>query len=170
MKIIPHQLKERLARPLRELPHPSDGSLELAFDFANLAIGDVASAKSNYKGRRFANAARDLQQSVEKGAKAFGLLIGTVEPTSEQLKSKDGVYHYAYRAFTLNFGSFYQKLNNLMDALREVTQALEANPFIPKVISKRSALLINRLEGAIPSKEKINTDIQELFNLDEEEM
>ncbi|MDG7035395.1 MAG: hypothetical protein JRM78_04165 [Nitrososphaerota archaeon] len=169
MKFVSDSLKDRLTRPLKELPHPGKESLRHARELAEYGLNDVDSAKANYNAGRFANAAEDLQQSVEKGAKAFGLIIGTIEPTEEQLKYKKGVRHLAYRALILNFWNFYPRVLNLPDMLRDATQMEELHkPVMIRTIKKLQELVDN-LRKTI-SKDNIDAEIEELRNLDEESM
>ena len=170
MKFVSDDSKDKLTKPLKELPHPSKKSVELASVLAKLGLDDADSAKANYKAGRFANAAKDLQQAVEKGAKAFGLLVGTVEPTEEQLKFREGVSHLAYRAFILNFWNFYPKLLSMMDLMHDATQMKEADNFVTRGIVKKLADATDALRKLRPPQSQIDAEIKELLDLDEESM
>jgi hypothetical protein len=99
----------------------------LALDLATRAQGNIESCKDNYRGRRYADAAEDLQQAVEKAAKAFGLLTGTVRPTDAEMWA---VGHDSFKAFVLHFWDFYPKLVALMAAESNITTSELLDNFV----------------------------------------
>lgn len=65
---------------------PSSEAIQLARHFADTAVKDLDNAKLMYKRKDYAHAVYLLQQSVEKSAKATGLLGAWIPPTTSSLK------------------------------------------------------------------------------------
>jgi hypothetical protein len=64
---------------------PERQGVELALAFAKIAKKDLRASGMLYEGRLYPQAVFELQQVVEKGVKAVGLLLGLVRSTKEDL-------------------------------------------------------------------------------------
>jgi HEPN domain-containing protein len=64
---------------------PDRRGVELALAFAKIAKKDLKASGILYEERLYPQAVFELQQVVEKGVKAVGLLLGLVRPTREDL-------------------------------------------------------------------------------------
>ena len=69
---------------------PDRHGVELALAFTKIAKKDLRASEMLYEERLYPQAVFELQQAVEKGVKAVGLLSGIVRPTTEDLTSKAG--------------------------------------------------------------------------------
>jgi hypothetical protein len=69
---------------------PDRRSVEIAFSFADIAKKDLRASKVLYEKRLYSQSIFQFQQSVEKAAKAVGLLLSLVRPTKEDLTQEVG--------------------------------------------------------------------------------
>jgi hypothetical protein len=145
------------------IPVASAEAASLALDLASRAREDVLSCRDNYKQRRFAKAAEDLQQAVEKGAKTFGLLTGTVRSTDAEMKA---VGHDSFKAFILHFWDFYPKLVAVIVAESEIPDSKLLDNFVMRGTAKKLRKITDALKQTIPSDDKLKAEIYELNNLD----
>jgi hypothetical protein len=69
---------------------PDRYGVELALAFAKIAKKDLRASGMLYEEKLYPQAVFELQQAVEKGVKAVGLLLGLVRPTKEDLTREVG--------------------------------------------------------------------------------
>ena len=105
-----------LSRALAVLfPTPSAEVLELSREFAKVSAEDLQVATSSYSNKRYAQSIYNLQQSVEKAAKGFGLLQGVVKP--EELLREVG--HKSLYAILLHSTDFSIALRSFAEDIRK---------------------------------------------------
>jgi hypothetical protein len=69
---------------------PDRRGVELALAFAKIAKKDLKASEVLYDGKLYSQSVFELQQAVEKGVKAVGLLLGLARPTKEDLTKEVG--------------------------------------------------------------------------------
>jgi HEPN domain-containing protein len=74
------------------IPIPKPREARLALAYAEISRGDIDAAKVLYKRHLYQQAVYMLQQTVEKSAKSFGLMIGIVKPKDLREISHRSVY------------------------------------------------------------------------------
>lgn len=155
------------AKSLLGLPMPDVAAINLALEFAKRGLDDAASSKSNYDAGRYSKAAEDLQQAVEKGAKAFGMLVGTMRATETDVKR---VSHNSYLAFILDFETFFPKMLGAINGLFSQVPVETTGNFIVRRLVSSFAQAVKLLRKVTPTQEKVEAELKELRELDEEIM
>lgn len=101
------------------LGHHESRSLEpvdLAFSFAKIARRDARASMMLYRGSFIPQAVFEFQQSVEKDAKAIGLLMGFLKPTSDDVRK---VSHLSLLGLLLRMPEMLERLPALQDSVRK---------------------------------------------------
>jgi hypothetical protein len=145
------------------IPIVTSEASALALALAERARDDISSCRENYRRRRFANAAQDLQQAVEKAAKSFGLLTGTVKPTSAEMRA---VGHDSFKAFILHFWDFYPKLVAVTVAEAEIPSSKLLDNVLLRSVARNLKLVTESLKKSIPPEDQLRSEIAELNSLD----
>ena len=123
------------------LPIPKSATAKVAFDFAVIAKKDFLAAKILYREKLYAQAVYALQQSVEKSAKAFGLMLGILKINEVRSVSHRSVY-----ALLIGMESFSQQLTASVNWL-----TTSNDPTIEKLRSIGLDSLFSKLPPMIPS-------------------
>jgi hypothetical protein len=152
---------------LDQFPKPTKEAATLALQLAVRAQEDLQTCDDAYKREHFAKAAENLQQGVEKTLKAFGLLIGTLKPTSKELKE---VSHESYKALIIHFWEFYSSLIKIILSLAAVQWDKEMDHFLIRRFAKRMETATEALKNVVPPDEKLREELSELSELDPAEM
>lgn len=126
-------MSDPLVEALARISMPTKAAANGAFEFAKLARSDIRSCNDNYKKERYHNAAKNLQEAVEKAAKAFGLLSGLLKPTDEEMKD---IGHDSFKVFIRNFQSFFPKVVDLINVEIETAYSLERDNVARGTVSK----------------------------------
>jgi len=132
-----------------------------AFDFAEIAKGDWLAAKVLYQKRLYAQAVYMLQQSVEKSAKSFGLMMGILKP-SDVIKA---VSHRSVYALLIRMDMFTEQLRETVTFLRTSDQS--------EVEALRSLgfdQVFDKLTPIVPTSEMVESDKQQIDKLNDSDM
>ncbi len=101
-----------------------------------------------------------MQQSVEKSAKAFGLMLGILKVNEVKSISHRSVY-----ALLLGMESFNGQLAESINWLNASN-----DPAVEKLRSFGFDLILKKLAPLVPSAEKLKTDNDKIYKLNEAEM
>lgn len=161
------KLKEEARKGLQKaavnVPVANPKAAALAMDLSQRAKTNIASCKDNFRNRRFADAAEDLQQGVEKASKSFGLLTGTLLPKDSEMRS---VGHYSYKAFLVHFRDFYPRLHALMEAEAEISKNKLFDNLVMRGVGKILRKAFDAQLQSLPTVDKVEAEITELKDLD----
>ena len=94
---------------------PDRHGVELALAFARIAKKDLMASAMLYEEKLYPQAVFELQQAVEKGVKAVGLLLGMVRPTKEDLTREVG--HTAINSIVIRLPERVAQLRRTLGVL-----------------------------------------------------
>ena len=137
---------------------PQGTEAKIAFDYAKIAKADYKAAAILYQKGLYAQAVYNLQQSIEKSVKSFGLMVGIIEPTDLKDVSHDSVY-----ALLIRMDSLAEYLSTSVSYLLTANQnQIERVPQLSKVLKRMGPL--------IPSPESIQSDVKTIDKLNTQQM
>ena len=131
---------------------------KIALDYSKIAKADYKAAAILYKKGLYAQAVYNLQQSIEKSVKSFGLMVGIIKPTDLRDVSHDSVY-----ALLIRMDSLAEYLGKSVSYLLTVNQ--KENERLPQLSN-----VLQRIGPLIPSPESIRSDVKTIDKLDTRQM
>jgi hypothetical protein len=142
------------------LPIPKGMPAKVALDFAEIAKKDFTAAKVLYKKHLYAQAVYSLQQSVEKSAKAFGLVLGVLKVNEVR-----SVNHRSVYALLLGMETFTEHLAEHVSWLNTSSKSE-----VEKLRSLGFDSIFEKLAPIVPSAAMMRSDKEKIDDLDEAEM
>jgi hypothetical protein len=141
-------------------PIPKGVSAKVALELSEIAKKDFVAAKVLYDKHLYGQAVYLLQQSVEKSAKAFGLMLGILKV--DELRS---VSHRSVYALILGMDTFTEHLADQVSWLQTSSKSE-----VERMRKLGFDSIFEKLSPLVPSATMVRTDKEKIDDLDDAEM
>jgi len=147
---------------------PDRHCVELALAFARIAKKDLRASGMLYEERLYPQAVFELQQAVEKGVKAVGLLLGLVRPTKEDLTREVG--HAAINSIVIRLPERVAQLRRTLGVLAASEGLKEAKELLLKLGLPWTIAEPAEMEARLIDEQTAKQQLTSLRNLRERDL